>query len=228
MIDLSEKMEVFMTTNGRSTFDYSYNSVMEQEKVQFKTTVLENMEWIDANKKMVKDCGSRFYVRVDDDMFLHPLAIFFIWNSCRKNKDNIALKGWRLWEPYSNKVCKGIKCYNVDATRKVGLRISKLGKIDKMFTEDARKKGYKILWYQDVLGIHGCSTYDEHLEYALKLHEDKGKNFDSLKKWMKNSINSCKLSTREQSDMRHDFLEKVNKKRKTCFINFTKKAKKHE
>jgi len=222
MIDLDGQIEVFMITNGRSTFRYCHESVMRQQGVGFKSTIMRDKPWLEANRTILDLCTSKYFVRVDDDFILHPLCIAFMWNCIRDQHRKIAMRQWRLWEPYSNKVCKGVKVYNLKLARKVGYRVNDLGKIDKMFTKDARGRGLRVEADDDVVAIHSCSTVEEHMKYAYMRGENKGQNFKSDKKFIQKSVGSCSLNLDQQKELLGDFLLNINQKRKTGFYAFIK------
>ena len=133
MIDTDGIIEVFIITNGRSTFPYCLNSVKSQVGIKFKTTIISNKPWLEANLSILDKCKSKYFVRVDDDMLIHNRAIEFMNYVVANQKGDVGMRQWRLWEPYSNKVCKGIKIYTADVARKIGFRVNEIGKIDKMF-----------------------------------------------------------------------------------------------
>lgn len=225
MIDLNGKIDVFVITNGRSTFNYCIKSIHSQKDVEFEFWVIENMSWLDAHLDLLSKCKSKFALRVDDDMLLHPYALKFMWQCIENQSDKIALRGWRLWEPWSNKVCKGIKVYNVAAAKKIGFKLDKLGKIDKPFTINAERKGCSTKYSQDVVAIHSCGTYEEHLKYWEMRGESSGSQFKIKKKWAKKLIKNFDMSLQEQYKLIGKFLKKLNNNKNTEFSKFIKKEK---
>jgi len=220
MIDLRGKLDVFIITNGRSTFPYCKKSIEKQKNVKINVTLIENMEWLDANRKILADCKSEFFLRVDDDMLLNSNALNFMWDVVSKESKNVALRSWLLWEPYSDKVCRGIKIYTHSIASKLGFNISKLGKIDKVFAKALVKTSYKRKKHKDILAIHSCSTVQEHIAYAYMRGEQNGPDFKKEKKWMKKSISNCRYDLPQQYDMSDKFLYNLNKKSKTDFYKF--------
>lgn len=220
VLDLTSLLEVFLITNGRSTFSHAKGSIEAQKHVTFKTTIHEGMDWLSANRQILKVCKAPFFVRVDDDMILNPHAIRFMWHCVKAQSSRIALRGFKLWEPYSNKVVKGIKVYNLALAKDIGFRISDIGKIDKLFTADAKKRRKKVIYSDDVLGIHACSTFKEHLRYALMRGEDKGSGFSVERAWMKHHINRFSVPLRKQFKMANKFIRRLNKRTKSDFFRF--------
>ena len=223
MIDLSGIIDVFIITNGRSTFDYCNKSVDSQKEVKFKKHIIKDMDWQSAHDYMLDNCSSKFALRVDDDMLLHPLALKFMYKCVKNQKDDVALRGWRLWEPWSNKVCKGIKVYNHKIAKKIGFKLDNLGKIDKPFTANAENKGYKIKYTKDVVAIHSCGEFEEHLKYWKMRGEHTGGNFKVKENWAKNLIKDFSMDLQEQYDLNGEFIKEYNIKKGTDFGNFIKK-----
>lgn len=220
MINLSGVIDVFVITNGRSTFKYCKRSVEKQKDVKFKTVIIKDMGWQEAHEELLRGCNARYALRVDDDMLLHPLALKFMYKCVKKQEDNIALRGWRLWEPWSDKVCKGIKVYDVKIAKKIGFHIDRLGKIDKPFTKNAEEAGYKIKYTRDVVAIHSCGDFSEHLKYWEMRGEAKNGKFTEKKVWAEDLIRSCKMSLQEQYDLNKKFIKDYNIKKGTDFGRF--------
>lgn len=220
MIKLNGIIDVFIITNGRSTFPYCMKSVKSQKGVEFKLSLIRDMGWQEAHEKMLEDCSSKFALRVDDDMLLHPMALQFMYKCVKNQSDKIALRGWRLWEPWSNKICKGIKVYNYEIARKIGFKLDHLGKIDKPFTKNAEKAGYQIKYSKDIVAIHSCGDFKEHLKYWEMRGESDGPQFRDKHKWAKDLMENCGLSLEDQYNLNKRFIREENNKRGTEFGDF--------
>jgi hypothetical protein len=223
MIDLDGQLEAYLITNGRSTLPYCERALKAQEGVLFKTVYHRDLDWLEANRKILRDCKTRFFLRVDDDMILHPRAVSYMWHIASGQPADIALRGFRLWEPYSDKVCKGIKIYDTQQARRVGFRINEIGKIDKPFTKDAEQKNLRIQYEEDVVGIHACSSIDEHIRYAQMRGEDRGKDFAKEESWMREKIGSYRGTLDDQYALAGGFLRKLNVRLKTGFGAYLRK-----
>lgn len=222
MIELAGIIDVFIITNGRSTFRYCDKSLRLQKDVVFEIKIIKDMDWQAAHDELLKKCKSKFALRVDDDMLLHPLALKFMHQCVKNQKDDIALRGWRLWEPWSDKVCKGIKVYNTKIAKKIGFKLDHLGKIDKPFTKNAEKAGYKIKYSKDVVAIHSCGDFKEHLRYWEMRGESDGPRFREKHKWAKDLMNNYSLNLEEQYNLNKKFIPEENIRRMTKFGDFFK------
>lgn len=220
MFDLTNKIEVFIITNGRSTFPYSLRSVESQEGVKFNHTVIENMKWVNANNKILDMCKADYFLRVDDDMLLHPYALSYMWHRISTQAPHIIMRTFLLWEPYKKQRVRGIKVYTHKSANKFKFKQNKLGKIDKVFAQRVKGTSYKIKTDKNVVGIHSCSTVDEHLEYARMRGEHKGPHFGKKEKILRRTISNYKVPLEGQYQMRIDTVNKINRKEDSIFHRY--------
>ena len=222
MIDISKDLEVFIITNGRGTFPYVLQSVKEQEGVEFDLHIIKDLPWLDANRKILADCKTKFFLRVDDDMILHKNAIHFMWDTIMGQDAHIILRAWMLWEPYSDKRRKGIKVYTRDSARHIGFRTNHLGKIDKQFSKDIEGTPFEIVTDPDLLAIHSCSTAAEHVKYAKMRGEHlyNSESFQKKEAEMTRAIKECELTLEDQHEMSKAILRRKNRKIKSSFFRF--------
>lgn len=216
--DIRDHISVFVITNGRSTYDYCIKAIEESEGVCFEYDVIKDMSWIDANNEILYRCKTPYFVRVDDDMLVHPRCFQYMYHCIDKHDSNkIAMTQWELWEFYSDRSVRSIKLYNHKLTKEVGYEINHLGKIDKLFRANCNKYDYKISTFKDIIGIHSCGEVDEHLRYAKMRGEHKGKDFDKKSKFIKESISKITMPLSQQFIYRETQLAKMGKKRRSDF-----------
>ncbi len=223
MLDLSDHLEAFIITNGRSTLEYALKA-LEGQTCKFKITVIRDMKWVDALNRCVKLCKTKHYLRCDDDHIFHPSAVHFMWKSI-KRKDNTALFACKLWEDWTKRIGGGSKMYNRELVRKIGgFRANHLGKVDKLFSARVRKSPYRLGGGGDsIVGLHCCAPFDEQVSYEklwskLATKPYQKTTHDSMKKYKK--------SIKEQYEMRTKFILKLNRKSKSGFYTFIKKVEK--
>jgi len=178
------------------------------------------MKWIDANNKILEMCESKYFLRVDDDMLLHPRAMEYMWSRVDGQGDHMAIRVFLLWECYKNMAVKGVKVYSHGPTRKLGFKACPLGKIDGIFSRRVEKSKYKMKTDKNVVGIHSCSTVEEHLKYALMRGEDSGKKFPKKRKRIKKFIGRYQKTLDEQYEMRDGFLHDLGKETNSIFYRF--------
>lgn len=157
-------MNAVLITNGRSTLKYAHKALQNQS-YKCSIIVIENRPWIEANNMALKLVKSSVYLRVDDDMFLHPRTMEFLLDTMKG--DPVAHIG-KLWEEHTHRVAGAIKLYNVEKVRAMGgFRPNRLGKLDRTFQADAKKHGFEITCADKKapLGLHACAPWKEQLAY---------------------------------------------------------------
>ncbi len=234
-IDIRSKISVFIITNGRSTFEFCHKSIQNQDGVEFDIHVVRDKKWVEANNYCLNSCTSDNFLRVDDDMILHPKALLFVYHQIRvkEMKKRHALRFWKLWEPWRNQAVNAIKLYKVKIVKRIGgFRASHLGKVDATFMADLAKSGYGHTADKSMFGVHSCSTFEENLNYAKMRGEGKGRDFKRKASGLKRDI-GCYLRDHTVGDpLEFQYklatgtrLEKLNCRhgRKTRFYEFLKK-----
>jgi len=223
MKDLRGQLDVFVTTNGRSTFPYVLKSIEEQQGVKFDHHIIKDKPWIDANLSILSSAKSKFFLRVDDDMMLHSLCLSYMGEHLAEVGDNISMKIFKLWEPYTNTVCNGIKFYQTIPVRKIGFRINKIGKIDGLFKSDSNAHGYRISSDRSIMGIHSCSTSEEHISYANMRGENRGANWGYKLERLKKCIGKYNVSLQDQFSTREHEILRINRRHQSGFFKFLSK-----
>jgi len=171
-----ELLEIFIITNGRSTFEYAYKSV-EKQSVNLNITVVENLLWVDALNKCASDCQSKYFMRIDDDMFLHQYCIEYYIKMLLKFQKT-ATYMCKLWEDWSQKPAGFLRAYNAEFARKIKFRASKLGKVDKVFAKTVRKTKFKIIKDISMVGLHALGSIEDQKKYRA-LWRDKNSKINS-------------------------------------------------
>lgn len=220
-------IEAFIITNGRSTFEYVQKALQEQS-VSIKITVIRDMKWIDAVNKCVKLCKSRFFIRVDDDMFLHPLYVEYVYNKIINYKriNRLAAYTCKLWEDWQSYIAGTVKVYQTARIKDMnGFRANIMGKIDKPFEADRRKKNFIVIKDdRSVVGVHGMGTWEEQENYrSLWLKNNSKIKYSRPKSYLR-SQRKYKKTPYEQYLLAKN-LRKLNKRNRSGFWKFMKDHK---
>lgn len=231
IVDVREKFDVFIITNGRSTFEYCHRAIKEQVGVLVNVHVVEGMKWVEANNHCLTKSAAGFFLRVDDDMILHPKAVLFISQQYdglrKKGRKRLAMKFWKLWEPWRHQPVNAIKLYNRRIVRKLGgFKANRFGKIDAAFKEQVNNSRYSIKANRSMIGIHACGTAEENIEYAKMRGEHKSKDFKKKSKRLAKDIGRYTETVEYQYRMATEWrLENINKRYRTDFYRFTGSSK---
>lgn len=180
MIDLRGKLDVFLITNGRSSFPYALAHLESQEGVEFDLQIVRNLPHLKAYKACQQRGEAPFYLRVDDDMFLHPRAVAYFNHLATDLGKNTIMAYARLWEPWGRDdrgrtiyVIDSVKMYQRSLAAKTGFRVNASGRVDKLFKQDSQKKGFAYEGHKcSVVGIHAACSIEENERYA-KLRGEK-------------------------------------------------------
>lgn len=211
-------IETFVITNGRSTFPFVMRS-LEEQTLSLKITVVRDMKWVEALNKCLEMSQSDYFVRCDDDHFLHPRALEFMWKNVQSIREKMAMYYCKLWEDWSNHPGGGVKLYHTARVREIGgFHANKYGKVDKVFKKQVQKSKYVLGACNGLLGVHAVAPIEEQIRYEkLWLSQ-------ASKKYRKPATNTAnyKKTVQEQFEMRIGKVEKVNERRKTDFHRFLK------
>jgi len=215
-------LEIFIITNERSTFPWTLKSV-EAQTVTVPVTVIKNMKWVDALKKCSADSKSKFYMRVDDDMFLHPKAIEYYVRRLQKGIKSLGVYECKLWEDLTHKPAGSLKAYKTKVTRKIGFKPNHLGKVDKVFAKKLEKHGYRRIRDKSMIGLHSCSTIEDQERYR-DLWKKENNITISSSEFAKTFDNIIHIPHKSVEDQYKDIskLKKLNRKYSTKFYKLLK------
>lgn len=166
-------LECFVYTNGRSTYDYCMQYLqlavgeVGASELSRKIRVFRDVKLVDAVNRTLDICQAAYFIKVDDDFILHPLAIkHMVKCLCTPIDRNIAMYDWHLWEVWTNRVISGIKIYSIEALKSIGgFTADSYAKFDKTTNIKLEEAGFKLQKDSSVLGLHACGTWKEQRRY---------------------------------------------------------------
>lgn len=219
---MNTDLEIFVITNGRSTYEYCLQSILKQT-IRTTFTVIRDRKWKDALHEIMERCQSSYFLRVDDDFILHKQAVEFILESLKLyGTENIAQYCYHLWEIWTGRRITGVKLYSMSAMKSIGgHQFNKYGRTDKKTNEALRDAGYVLARDSSIIGFHTCGTWKEQRRYeklwqkASKKSYHKSTNLE-MKKYCKTHLVS------RLANLAPKFLQRANKVRvgKCQFTNF--------
>jgi len=223
MVELFNDIDVFLITNGRKSTDYVVKSLKRQKGVEFGYTVIKDKKWLDACNECLNFSNVPYYLRLDDDMILHPRAIhFFIKFIEMKYDPNAVFYCLKLWEPWNNRLCGKVKIYNRQLTKQIGFEVDSRGKVDKIFKKKAAEKGFKIVGDKtSAISIHAACSYDDNYNYSNLRKEINDPTFAIREKEIQKLDKVLKKTPYEEQLRLADApLGDLNKKGNTLFGQF--------
>lgn len=143
--------DVFVPTLGRSSLPKTLKCLRKAGCSQ--PAILENMPWVDACNFMSQNSKNKWFLRVDDDMFLTKWSLSFMQNILHKN-DNYAMISFNLFDWKTRLPIRGIKIYNSHVARVIKFRPDTNGRIDKNFSEDLVLHNFDNMIYKYIVGVH--------------------------------------------------------------------------
>lgn len=210
-----------MITNGRGTFPYTLKA-LESQSVPIKVTVISDMVWVDALRKCVELSESSFYLRVDDDMFLHKHAVAYYLYMLRKTR-RVGVYECKFWEDWSGKPAGSLKAYKTKVVKQLGFHPSKLGKVDKTFSKSLEKTKYQRVKDPSMIGLHALGSVEDQKRYR-SLWRDKNATIsrDEFAKTFDNIIHP-NFTDLENQYSKLSKIPRINKKYNTRYYKFLKK-----
>jgi len=154
-------LEAFILTNGSNTFPMCLKSVQDQS-LPVDITIIENKSIVKAMNLCVTKCRKPFFVKVDDDMFLHPNAMLYLNDRVR---DRFGMYTCKLYEPWRNRLVRCIKAYNTKVSRQIGFQADQRGKIDTLFLDRLGQTPNRVVFDHSVVAIHALRDVDSQTQY---------------------------------------------------------------
>jgi len=208
-------MEIFVITNGRSTFEY-VTKCLAVQTLPLKITVVRDMKWIDALNTCLDKCNSTFFLRLDDDFLLHARTVEHMYTKVGSAVTaNVGHFHFKLWETWTGRIIDGVKVYKTQSLRGVGGFVADdLGKVDKKTNARLLAGGYKLIGDSSIVGIHCCGKWEEQLRYE-KLWSDLAKH--SYLKTTHDEMKEFTMTLDTQMGLVEGHLESLNEKLDTEF-----------
>jgi hypothetical protein len=121
-LDLSDRVTVFVSTVGASTFDACLEHLRRQDCV-FALRVVDHVAPMSAAfQRMLDECTTRYYVQVDEDMLLYPHAVRTLYERMAAMDDRVALYVAALYDVHLQRVIYGLKIFRHAIVRRYPLR----------------------------------------------------------------------------------------------------------
>jgi len=162
---------VYVISHERSTLPFCLKALESQSRSVASCLYL-NVESADATNDMVKNCDCKFFLRLDDDMFLHPAALEYLHSVCAE-LDTEAMVAFRLHDTVFNtaKWCGTVKLYNTEVCRNYIFEDPGDWSLDLRFMHYLEKNNREWVQRDSVLGVHGNVPSRERATYLAKTLE---------------------------------------------------------
>jgi len=105
--------DIYLCSFGRSSLPFAIDSI-EQQSIPVDTKLFAYEELCDIQNYACKNCKKPFFLRMDEDMFLHPKAVEFISHRCKeivKATPIVPMIPFMVYDIDSRKPIQSIKLY---------------------------------------------------------------------------------------------------------------------
>jgi len=141
MLDLSDKLTVFLITSGEPS-TAQCRRLLEAQDCEFRLTVVTGITPMDRAFQMMLDhCETPYFVQVDADMLLSEGAISTLWSMKQQHEEPICC-GW-LWGDAEEMPILGVKIYD-HAIMKAYPFSSDSGSCEMTQIRDMRADGHEV------------------------------------------------------------------------------------
>lgn len=222
-------VEAFLITNERKTLEYVLKSI-ESQSMSINLTIVRNMKWVDALNECVKLCKSKYFIRIDDDMFLHKYAFAFYLAKAKRllDRKKVGVYVCRLWEEWSKKPVNGLRMYSLDVAQKISFIPSKLGKVDKVFRNSLLKIGMVEEKNPSMVGIHALNDREDQVRYRNLWRDNNSRlSHERFEKTFDNIIHNENISLDRQYFLLNR-IRKINSSYNTEYVKFIQKQRSME
>jgi len=153
-------LEVFLFSNGTECTKWAKRCLKEQT-LKCGITVVNRVPLVHAMRVCLKLCCRHYFVKVDDDMFLHPRALEF-YNHMLNHAEGVSMYACCLWDFFRETSVFGLKAYHVDIFRGLGFRADNLGRVDRTILEDLKGNGSPpLLDGRSLVGVHAAKSAED-------------------------------------------------------------------
>lgn len=196
-------LTAYIFTGGRSTFQWAYKS-FEEQTVSLPIHVYENMPLIDAMNDVLEKCPTRYFVKIDDDFFMHPRAIEYMsWcvlHAPEQKKKQTGLWEWRLFEHWSSSLIWSFKVYDSKRVRSLGgFSAAAQGRIDWRYEKAMEKAKLKREKDYSVISIHAATPDKEDQLQHENFWKNNNRSGDLEPR--KGSHHTCKIEKMRKYDV---------------------------
>lgn len=230
MVDLRGFIDVCVLTNGRESFKQVIQSLEAQVDVKFDLHVVKNKNIIDACNDCLNYSDASFFIKVDDDMILHPMTLKYyfyrVGSVAVSSFKHVAIYGSILWEPWNGRYCNILKAYDRRIAKKIGFKPDARGKIDKVYRQACKARNYAVVKEKSVVGIHAACKASDNMKYCELFGCTKDPKFSIRRKEIKFLDEVYKkVPLSQQLELANKKLYEENRKINSLFYQFVESEK---
>jgi len=219
-------LDVYVISHKRDTLSYCLKCLAAQTYANIACVYID-IESADATNDIVQNTTAPFFLRVDDDMYLHKKAVAYINEVCRDNKHSPML-AFKLYDTAlaSSSWCGTVKAYNTDVCRNYVFTDNGDWSLDHNFVTYLRQQNCKYYEDASVVGLHAHLAKADTEVYLKKLKN----KYPSVERWygtykFDKRVTGYNGSPSKQYEAHTRLIEKDNLMRGTDFNLFMRNNK---
>jgi molybdenum cofactor biosynthesis enzyme MoaA len=191
--NLTDLVTVFVTTVGDAANFNDCMASLNRQDTRFRVEVLDRIAPMSAAfQAMIDRCETPFYVQLDEDMLLRPIAVRTLYESLAADStEKVAIACWPLWDEHLNRSILGVKVYRHSAMKQVPYRLD-VPHCDVEQSERLKAAGYEthVIWRgfnnpSPCLGSHGAHYTPETAFEAYRNRAAKSRMFPEWMSWVR-------------------------------------------
>ena len=214
-----KSLELFILTNGASSYEYTMQS-LEAQTYKCKMTTISGMRIDDAMNACHAKCESDYYMVVNDDMYLHPKAVQFYHGFIQRFGRRMGLFACMLWEPWPrHMLVQCLKVFNRGIARQIGFSCDRRGKVDRVFLSGLRRFRFPVhIDEKSVVAMHLMRSRRDQVKYReLWVKNSKVSSVERLALLDKDQSEIYETVPYEDQVQEVSKLDDMNKRNKSIF-----------
>ncbi len=189
---------IFILTVDDPAYPACRAAVDAQQGGPFHVEVIRNVApFSAAAQRMITDCGTEFFIQVDEDMILNPDAAARMVGMMRRAPAEVGMICFHLYDEDRACPIQGIKIYRTAAMKPFAFQNVKASEMNLL--EQMGERGVRWVLHPDVLGRHGTLYTPETIYRRYKTMYEK-----DIREW--NTLTSDIRSKAEQFRTTGDLL----------------------
>ena len=213
-------MRVYVVSHNRSTLPFCLQAISQQTE-NVIPCVYNYVESKDASNDMVKHADSAFFLRVDDDMYLHKAALAYVKRVCEQNKESPMI-AFKLYDTAieTEDWCGTVKAYNTAFCRNYTFEDPGDWSMDVRFMAYLQQNSLQFIMDDSVLGLHANIPQRENSIYLRNALQRYPKLVDYGGYKFSPAVLAFDSSVAKQYEAGNRLVTRVNKQNDTNFSRY--------
>lgn len=162
MVDLKDRLTVFVISAGFNPNYVDCIKALEKQTVKFNIDIIKDYNPMHvAFQEMINRCKTDYYVEIDEDMILMPMAIEMMYNTISTVDEKCAMVGYKLHDFHINFNIYGVKIYKHNIFKNYPYNNNTSVSCEMEQLQRIKDDGYTYQLFGDILGEHSPKWTEE-------------------------------------------------------------------